>query len=440
MTSLISKLWWRRYLRRNATSWQELDSFAALPPDRQRERLGRRLLDQVQYFGHREDALPEWREAARIQDPAELWKIWPSLPMITKQMLHTQFEPSQMQRRFGLEGRIDATGGSTGEPTRFFHDWPMLRAITAQVTYTMIRMGWRPGMPLVSVWGSERDIGKNVPQKVKLHYQLTRQYQVDGYSLTDSTTDRVLELIRRNKPVAMYGFTSMLEFVARQVHDRGLTVAPGSVRAAWNGGEMLSEAQAEIFRSAFHVPLFNRYGGRELSTMACQYTDGGPLVLLRPWLMVDVVNEQGKPVGPGESGRLLWTSTVCRGTPFLRYEVEDWGHFRAGDETEAGITALGGIDGRSAGVWRAPSGKTINNLYWNHLFKEFSEVRQFQVIIRKEGTLCFLFRGNGWSPEKEEKFRQTYTRFLGEIPSEIRWVDEIPRTSRGKRMQVVREN
>jgi phenylacetate-CoA ligase len=440
MTSLISKLWWRRYLRRNATSWEELNSFAALPPDRQRERLSRRLLDQVQYFGRREDALPEWREAARIQDPAELWKIWPSLPVITKQMLHTQFEPSQMQRRFGLEGRIDATGGSTGEPTRFFHDWPMLRAITAQVTYTMIRMGWRTGMPIVSIWGSERDIGKDVPRKVQWHYRLTRQYSVDGYSLTDNTTDRVLALIQRKQPVALYGFTSMLDFVATQVMDRGFQVAPGWVKAAWNGGEMLFEDQATRFRSAFHTPLFNRYGGRELSTMACQYTDAGPLVLLRPWLMVDVVNEQGKPVSPGESGRLLWTSTVCRGTPFLRYEVEDWGHFRAGDETEAGITALGGIDGRSAGVWRAPSGKTINNLYWNHLFKEFSEVRQFQVIIRKEGTLCFLFRGNGWSPEKEQKFRQTYTRFLGEIPSEIRWVDEIPRTSRGKRMQVVREN
>jgi hypothetical protein len=105
------------------------------------------------------------------------------------------------------------------------------------------------------------------------------------------------------------------------------TVAPGSVRTAWNGGEMLSEEQADIFRSAFHRSLLNRYGGRELSTMACQYTDGGRLVVLRPWLMVDVVNEQGKPAAPGESGRLLWTSTVWRGTPLLRYEVEDWDTF-----------------------------------------------------------------------------------------------------------------
>ena len=87
--------------------------------------------------------------------------------------------------------------------------------------------------------------------------------------------------------------------------------------------------------------------------MACQYTDGGPLVVLRPWLMVDVVNEQGKPVSPGESGRLLWTSTVCRGTPFYATKSK-MGTFRAGDETEAGITALGGIDGRSAGCLAGP--------------------------------------------------------------------------------------
>ena len=257
MTSLLSKLWWRRYLRRNAApgkSW-------TISPRCLRtgnRAIGPRLLDQVQYFGRRADALPEWREAAQIKIRQSCGKsglLCRCYETDAAYAVRAIPDASQVRTR----RPIDATGGSTGEPTRFFHDWP-IASITAQVTYTMIRMGWQPGMPIVTVWGSERDIGKNVPKKVKLHYQLTRQYQVDGYSMTDSTTDRVLELIRRNKPVAMYGFTSMLEFVARQVHDRGLMVAPGSVRAAWNGGEMLSEEQAESFPQrlpcAFIQPLW----------------------------------------------------------------------------------------------------------------------------------------------------------------------------------------
>jgi phenylacetate-CoA ligase len=156
--------------------------------------------------------------------------------------------------------------------------------------------------------------------------------------------------------------------------------------------------------------------------------------------MVEVLDRFGKPCAPGESGRLVWTSTVCRGTPFLRYEVEDWGAFDQSHQEESGIAALASIDGRSAGIWELPNGKRINNLYWNHLFKDFGEVRQFQVVIRTDGGLRFLLRGKPWAPEREAHFRRTYTNFLGDVPAEVHWVEQIPCTSRGKRMQVVRES
>ncbi len=440
MTSLVSRLWWHRYLRRNSRSWDELDQFQQLSPDRQRLQLGQRLLEQIQYFGKREDALPEWREAAAITDPLEVWRVWPQLPVVTKQMLNERFPAGEIQKRFRLKGRTDATGGSTGEPTHFFHDMRMLYTITAQVTYTMLRMGWQPGMPLIWVWGSERDIGKQVPLKIRLHYELTRQYAVDGYALNQDTVDRIVSLVRRYPTVAMYGFTSMLEFVAEQVIANGIEIPAGRVKAAWNGGEMLYEAQSRQFERAFGTPLLNRYGGRELSTMACQFSANAPLTVLRPWLMVEVLDRFGKPCPPGESGRLVWTSTVCRGTPFLRYDVEDWGTFERPQEQVSGIAALTSIDGRSAGIWELPNGKRINNLYWNHLFKEFGEVRQFQVVIRRDGGLHFLLRGERWTPERETHFRRTFTNFLGDVPAEIRWVEQIPCTSRGKRMQVVRES
>ena len=94
------------------------------------------------------------------RDPEELWNIWPSLPVMTKSLLNTRFEPAEMQRRFGLRGRINATGGSTGEPTRFFLDTSMLRASRGAHLYSRLKMGWRPGMPTIIVWGSDRNIGK----------------------------------------------------------------------------------------------------------------------------------------------------------------------------------------------------------------------------------------------------------------------------------------
>ena len=173
----------------------------------------------------------------------------------------------------------------------------------------------------------------------------------------------------------------MLEFVARGVVGRNASLPPGYVRAAWNGGEMLFQEQSELFRKAFGVPIFNRYGGPvNCPRWHASSRDGGPLHILRPWLFVEVVNDQGYPASPGETGRLLMTSTVNRGTPFLRYEIGDLGTYASAHCTEAGITALESLQGRVSGLLRLSNGKVIQNTFWNHLFKEFSEVQQFQVV------------------------------------------------------------
>ncbi len=444
MIATLSKLYWRRYLRRNSLRgalWaSELDSFPKLTPPEQRRLLSERLLGQLRYFAARPDALPEWREAARIRAPEELWSVWPSLPVLTKDLLRQRFNPEETQRHCGLPGRIDSTGGSTGEPTRFYHDRAMSFAAVAAIHYTSVRMGWRPGMGTLCIWGSERDIGKTVPWKIRLHNTLLRQYMVDGYRLSDDTVDRLLSLALRHRPVALYGFTSMLSYVAERMLARGLQLPPETVRAAWNGGEMLYQQDAQVFREAFGVPLLNRYGGRELSTMACQFDPTGPLWVLRPWLFLEIVDERGKPVRPGEPGRLLWTSTICRGTPFLRYEIGDLGAAASSLVDESGVRGLGELLGRTAGLITLADGRRVNNIFWNHLFKEFPEIRQFQVVIRAGASILFRLAGAGMSEPRQQELLGILANFLPSHRFEFVWVEGIPRTREGKLIQVVAEN
>ncbi|MGD0199376.1 MAG: AMP-binding protein [Bryobacteraceae bacterium] len=440
MISWASRLWWHRYLARNARPWTDLDAFPALDPAKQRRELASRLMAQVRYFGSRADALPEWKEAARITDPDELWRVWTGLPVLTKQTLRERFPAAEIRDRFAIQGRINASGGSTGEPTQFFHDTLTLKTAVAGNTYTRLRMGWRPGMATIIVWGSERDIGRQTAgQRVRTLLWLLQECLVDGYHLSQATVDRVLELIRAKQPVAIYGFTSMLEFVARAVLDRGNAPPAGSVRTAWNGGEMLFPEQARVFEQAFGVPLLNRYGGRELSTMACQFQAGGPLELLRPWLFLEVLDDNGKPAEPGAMGRLVWTSTVCRGTPFLRYDIEDLGVFDAAHQTEAGIGALRELCGRRAGLMKLADGRVISNLYWNHLFKEFPEVRQFQVVYKTSGEIWISLVGEGMPEPREAQLREKLRHLIAEIPVRLLWTDRIARNAQGKLIQVVRE-
>ena len=439
LSKILSQLWFRRFVARNARPWQELREFDRHPPELQRVEMASRLAAQIRYFGTRGDALPEWRDAARLS-PDDLWSGWAQLPIVTKDMLQSRFDAREIQRRFNIPGVVKTTGGSTGEPTGVLHDPLAIRTMNATYIYAQREMGWIPGMPIVRVWGSERDIGKSLRRYDRVSNALFRTTLIDSYRPTDRTVDRFLEAVNRREPVAVTGFTSLLEFVAQRTIDRGGPIPAGNVRTAWTGGEMLFDEQSALFRRAFGVPILNFYGGRELSVLAFQRSHGGPLELLRPWLFLEVVNPAGEPAKPGESGRLLWTSTVCRGTPFLRYEIGDLGSFNTDDRTEAGIVRLCELHGRAAGLITLPGGQVIHNLFWNHFFKDVSEVRQFQVIIKPAGDLKILLVGRGFSDTRESQLRATLSRVFSTTPFQFVWTDQIPLTSQGKLIQVVRES
>lgn len=184
------------------------------------------------------------------------------------------------------------------------------------------------------------------------------------------------------------------------------------------------------------MPILNRYGSREMGATACQFQAGAPLTVSRPWSHVEVVDDAGRPA---QTGRILVTSTVCRGTPFLRYQMEDIVTVDPDGADEAGIRGLAQIDGRLAGMLDLPNGRRISNLFWNHGFKEFPEIQQFQVTLRVNDTVQLYFRGAGFSPAREREIRQALGHLLDGVSYDMAWVERIPLTSRGKLLQVINE-
>lgn len=439
------RLYWSRYERQYDVPLvrRTLDAFARSSPDAAREQLAIRLRDTLRAFAGRDDALPEWRDAARVDDLDALWRLWPSLPIVTKADLRGRFSAPALRER-GVEGVLSSTGGSTGEPTAFIHDPVTVRIIGALQYLTRQALGWRPGQPTICVWGAQRDIGQGLSGYARWRHTLTtrlsRLCEVDGYALTDETARRVYDALRASAGgAAIYGFSSMLDHVADVVDREGWAVPRGLVRLAWNGGEMLFDTQVERFRRVFGVPILNYYGGREVGTVAAQREAGGPLHLVRPFLFVELVDDDGAPVTAGTPGRLIVTSTENRGTPFVRYDIGDVATCSADGIDASGVTRLDALVGRTASILLLPNGARVSNLYWNHLFKEVEEITQFQVRLRADGRLHLTFVGRPFTPPREAWLRGVLARFLGPIPVEIAWVDAIPPTRLGKRLQVIVE-
>ena len=182
-------------------------------------------------------------------------------------------------------------------------------------------LGWRPGMPTICVWGAQRDIGQGLTGYRRLRHDLTnrlsRLREVDGFALTDETARRVHEqLLASPGGAAIYGFSSMLDHVARVVQERGWRVPAGLVRVAWNGGEMLHDEQVSRFREVFGVPdpqLLRRPRARHDRGAA----RGGWSAAPRPPLPLRRAHRGRRRCRsrPDSPGRVVVTSTEGRGTP-----------------------------------------------------------------------------------------------------------------------------
>ena len=442
---LFDRLYWSRYRRQYDVDRVERQraAFEEAPPVDRRRAMASRLQAQLRHFAARPDALPAWRQAAAIEDLDALWHAWPSLPIVSKADLQGRFSARAL-RALGVEGVAGATGGSTGEPTTFIHDHATMRTIGA-VTFLMRQsLGWRPGQPTVCVWGAQRDIGQGLTGWRGFRHDLTNRLskliEVDGFALTDETARRVHEaLLAAGGGAAIYGFSSMLEHVAATVQRRGWRVPRGLVSVAWNGGEMLHDSQVALFEEVFGAPILDYYGGRELGTIAVQQRVGGPRVVARPFVFLELVGDDGRPVEPGQPGRVIVTSTGNSGSPFLRYDIGDVATASTASVDEAGVARLDALLGRVGSVIRLPTGATVSNNYWNHLLKELAGVRQFQVRLRRDGGVRLSFVGQPFDASREAWLRGVLGDFLGPVPVEIAWVDAIAPTAMGKRLQVVVE-
>jgi phenylacetate-CoA ligase len=416
-----------------------MEAHRLMPEGEARLDLALRLRRQLAHFSNDPNAFPQWRDLA-VAEPESVWRGWTDLPIMTKQDLQERFPAAGIVARNG--GHANSTGGSTGEPTRFVHDQGMLRACTATMYYGWRRMGWRPGMPVFAIWGAQRDIGLNLGWQGRLKQMILAQFggiwMNNGFALDPTRAMAFLgQILASPLPCVVYGYTSLLEEVARQAEVARVTIPPGQVAAAWNGGETLFPEQSAHFQRVFGVPIQNYYGGREVGVMAFQSQGEEALQVLRPFILLELVNEVGQPCAAGEEGRLLVTSTVCQGSPFMRYEIGDLATFSEGQSDGSGLRGLREIRGRVSSTL-VLNGRSVSSLYWNHLFKDYSEIRAFQV--RARGSALHIFLNAPRLPKEAlERIRATILAFLGPLPLTIETVVAIPLSAAGKLIHVIQE-
>ncbi|MBL4845835.1 MAG: phenylacetate--CoA ligase family protein [Planctomycetes bacterium] len=142
----------------------------------------------------------------------------------------------------------------------------------------------------------------------------------DPSTVSDERVDAVLDELEGFAPSMLAFDAAYAAPVARRALATGRRLP--SVKAIITSYGVSSSLHLDLLKKAFGVPVHDMYSMTEAGPIAGSCAEGAYHVF-SPCL-VEIVDEEGSPVAPGEVGRLLVTTLENKLTPLLRYETGDF--------------------------------------------------------------------------------------------------------------------
>lgn len=416
----------RNYVRRRAF----LEQSQWWPADRIRDfqwqelqRLLKHAFQAVPYYGRKYGAAGV--SLADIRN----WDDFRNLPTLTRQEVNTH---RQELCSTSYSGRLlpDATGGSTGVPTRFFFtiesdDW---RSAATQRAYAW--SGSLLGERMLYLWGAP--IRPQTPwqlNKEQLYHWFRREMLVSTFQQTDQFWKETWRRAAAFRPRFVVGYVSSLESFIRygQLHDLRL---PG-LRAVLAMAEPVYDSLYRLVREGLNAPLFNTYGSREFMSIAAECDIHRGLHVNAEHILLETKN----PATEGSSDFLV-TDLHNYGMPFIRYEIGDVGALDSKPcPCGRGLPKIHSIEGRTLDVLRGKDNRIVPGEFFPHLLKDIIEISEFQVEQKKLDQIVLSVVLNGrMSEESQAMLKSQFVKVFGDsVRLDVRPVSSIPLRASGKR-------
>ncbi|WP_437278634.1 phenylacetate--CoA ligase family protein [Sorangium sp. So ce375] len=334
----------------------------------------------------------------------------------------------------GWRGKLfrSGTGGSTGEPARFFYDHTTYECRSAAALRSDAWAGGRIGDKELYIWGIPTLEPRWKKAKRTLHEALIRKKTVSAWNLSEERLAGVVDEIWRYQPALVVGYTSPLYYTARYAVETGrrLPTPKGIIATA----ERLFPHQREVIERAFQAPVYDRYGCREMMLIGaeCERHEGKHLNVEN--VFVEVLHG-GRHARPGEPGEVVLSDLVCRSMPLLRYKNEDV--VIAAEKACScgrGLPLLASVEGRVLDMIVGPDGQLLSSVFFPYFFKDNPTVDRYQVYQDKTRAITIkIIPNEGYRPETSQAIERDLRRFLGERADiRVQLVRDIPVTSGGK--------
>jgi len=140
---------------------------------------------------------------------------------------------------------------------------------------------------------------------------------------------------------------------------RELGSKPERLRQARVFGEALDPDVRAIIESEWGIAVLENYSAMEIGTIALQCPESTALHVQAENVLVEVLDEDGQPCQPGETGRVVITAFNNYASPLIRYQIGDYATVGAPCACGRGLPVLERVMGRQRNLIILPNGDRI---------------------------------------------------------------------------------
>jgi len=291
------------------------------------------------------------------------------------------------------EFRVFSTSGTTGLRALVVYSEEEFRFWVAASLRIFARFGITPQTRLVAI---------GAPNPLHITRQLFAAYR-SGRSGTPELSvltplDETVAALNAYQPEALIGYSGHAALLAQEQLEGRLRIAPRIVAVS---AEVLTEQARGWIREAWAVETGLVYSSTETLWMASSVPPHRDLYVYEDFALVEVVDEENKPVPPGTPGyKVLVTNLVNRTQPLIRYEISD--SVTLSDRPDASglpFRRIAAVDGRSDDILRFPGNRggevAVHPYRLREPFANLGEVRQYQIVQHDRGLeVRIVLRGS----------------------------------------------
>jgi phenylacetate-CoA ligase len=188
------------------------------------------------------------------------------------------------------------------------------------------------------------------------------------------------------------GYTSSLVTFANYLINNKIIlkdICP-TLKICFPTSEMCSSIDRSIIEKGFGVKVANEYGCAEMDILAFE-DENFDWIISNENVFFEIVDDSGKVLEPGNSGRILITSLYNKAIPLIRYELGDTGVIKKSKNGYNNI--LDSLNGRTNEYAILPSGRIVPALTFYYITKtliqEDFKIKEF--IIKQLSSRSFHF-------------------------------------------------